>query len=259
MIKIEKDKYGPDIRYKNHPNAGMLTWKVSENQVIRDYANNPVPFQNGTYIFPNLHRSNEYRDALEECQGSKCCYCEKPLSGGQIEHFRPKKAYQQNIGDPFIRPGYYWLAFRWSNFLMSCGECNQSGRKGNRFPIRGVRALNQTSNLELEQMDLINPAEEEPSHFISFNKEVPIGIDPKGRGELNIEVFDLRNRTDLKSGRFDKFYLYKTTQSIAKLPGPIASITGADIKRAKDILNRAKKSKQPFAGMIRENIKNGFL
>lgn len=259
MIKIDKDKYPPEIRYANAPNSGMLVWKVAENQVLRDYTNNPVPFDDGTYKFPALYKYNEFRDALEACQGPKCCFCEKPVQGGQIEHFRPKKAWQQTQGGNFNRPGYYWLAYRWSNFLISCGECNQPGRKGNLFPVNGARATSHSSLITTENKTLINPAEEDPTQFISFNEDVPVGIDAAGRGQENITIFDLKDRGDLKPIRRDKFDLYESQKMIADLTVPTGKITQEKIDKAKEIIRVAQKKKQPFSGMIRENIKKGFL
>lgn len=255
MIKIEKDKYGPTIRYKVQPHKGRLTWKVAEWKVLSDYRKDPTPFQNGKYNFPSLHKYDQYRKALEGEQGPKCCFCEKPIEGGEIEHFRPKKAWQQNIGDPLERPGYFWLAYRWSNLLISCRECNQSGRKGNRFPITGIRALHPKNNLELEGKILINPAEEDPSQFISFNEDIPVGVDANGRGDDNIALFELKNRADLKSIRRDKFDLYQTNSLLLKMD----EVNEKAKRKASDILKRATRNKQPFSGMIRANIKKGLL
>lgn len=258
MIKIEKDKFGPDLRYISGSNQGKLTWKVAEGRVLKDLKNDPNCLKSGTYKWPSLYRYEEYRNALEICQGAKCCFCEKPVAGGEIEHFRPKAAFQQDKGHSFERPGYFWLAYRWDNFLISCGECNQRGRKGNRFPVSGIRARSPHDDLRAENCILIDPSKEDPSVYISFNKDVPVGIDHGGKGLYNIDFFELKNRGDIKSIRQDKFQLYKTQSLIASvsIPGIISS---AEMYSAKLFLKSATKSKQPFAGMIRENLKNGLL
>lgn len=258
MIKIQKDKFGPDIRYVNGTNTGKLTWRVAEEKLYHDLRNDPNCLNNGNYDWPGLHRYRDYRKALELCQGPKCCFCEKPVHGGEIEHFRPKAAFQQEKGSPLERPGYFWLAYRWENFLISCGECNQRGRKGNRFPISGLRARARLDDLAAENCILIDPSKENPSVFISFNQDVPVGIDQDGRGNYNINFFELKDRGDIKSIRQDRFKLYKTQSLIANIsiPGAVGS---TEIASAKKFLKTATKSKQPFAGMIRENIKKGLL
>lgn len=263
MIKINKPLSPPDIlglRYvaNNHLHKGSLKWRVLERKAIRQYLNDPTPFINSTFAFSSDFGYGVMRDALESCQGPKCCYCEKPVAGGAIEHFRPKKAWQQSIGDPFNRPGYYWLAYRWENMLIACNECNQSGRKGNLFPVSGFRAINHTLNYETENNIIINPSEEDPINFISFVGATPVGIDNLGRGQENIKIFKLRDRADLFEIRNDRFTLYKELKKVSiKLPD--LNHSANDIRDAKIYIGRAQSNKAPFSGMIRENIKKGLL
>lgn len=51
-------------------------------------------------------------------QHGKCCFCETKIGpDGDVEHFRPKAAWCQGDGEPLNWPGYYWLAYEWSNLL----------------------------------------------------------------------------------------------------------------------------------------------
>ena len=55
---------------------------------------------------------------------NKCAYCEtttKANQPGDVEHYRPKSI-------------YWWLAYCYDNYLVSCRSCNQS--KFNHFPIQ---------------------------------------------------------------------------------------------------------------------------
>ena len=55
-------------------------------------------------------------------------FCESKVSHiayGDVEHFRPKAGYRQRPEDPLVQPGYYWLAYEWSNLLFCCQLCNQ--------------------------------------------------------------------------------------------------------------------------------------
>jgi uncharacterized protein (TIGR02646 family) len=85
-----------------------------------------------------------YRDGTIEAlqaeirYNNKCAYCECDTSAGapmQVEHYRPKKA----VTEDKAHGGYYWLAYEWSNLLLSCSKCNN--RKRNRFPIEGTRVM----------------------------------------------------------------------------------------------------------------------
>lgn len=259
MIRIIKESYPPEVRFvaANHPKKGQLKWRVAENQVLLDFAANPLPFQNGTYDFNQDYGRTEYRNSLENCQGPKCCYCEKPLYGGSIEHFRPKKAWQQTRGSAFMRPGYYWLAYRWSNMLISCNECNQADQKGNYFPVNGFRATQPFDRYSVEDKVIINPTEEDPSVDISFRGSIPIHLTQ--RGQLNIAIFKLDTRGDIVPIRKDRFDLYFTLKTIASLPAPSDVFSQNRINEAKKFIKKAASRKAPFAGMIVENLKNGTL
>lgn len=262
MIKINKDLDPPIVRFVHagHPFKGCIKWIVATRSLLLDYNNNPATFQ-ADYKFKHDYGCEDYRRALLKCQGPKCCFCERPIFNGQIEHYRPKNGWQQarGKGNPIVKPGYYWLAYKWDNMLISCSECNHSGQKGNLFPVDGFRATDHTMDYKNEVPTIINPAKEDPSIYISFNKEVPVGIDANGRGDENIAIFKLKDRADLKQCRSERFELYSIQKLIADLDRPIKTITQTKIDEARIFLQVAQSRKQPFAGMIRENIKKGII
>lgn len=51
----------------------------------------------------------EVRQTLWAMQHGKCAYCEKPLNeeNAEVEHFRPKSAWQELASPKLSRPGYY--------------------------------------------------------------------------------------------------------------------------------------------------------
>jgi uncharacterized protein (TIGR02646 family) len=257
MIKIDRDNLPPIDTYEIGVNKGISRWKVVENDVIRAFKNNPLTFSNGDYVFPTNPSYAKWKNELINVQGKKCCFCEKAVKNGVIEHFRPKKGWQQNAGDPITRPGYYWLAYRWKNLLLSCTDCNESGQKGNLFPIDGIRAFSPVCNLTRENSKLVNPYEENPSAFISYYKSEPISLHPRGR--KTIEVLKLDVRADIKQNRRDVYDIYDLSLQIAKLPHPIGSITQQKIEEAKERIRVKIKKKEPFSGMILENLKNGTI
>lgn len=259
MIFIKKNIHPPKVIFSQvgHAHEGKVKWKIATKQVLLDYANDPTPFNDGKYLFNADYGSEKFRKKLLECQGPKCAYCEKPLHNGAIEHFRPKTAWQQTRGTAFTRPGYYWLAYHWGNMLISCTECNQSGQKGNYFPVTGVRGIS-PSDCSGENCTIINPAKVDPAIHITFNLSVPVGTIAGGRGDQNIEIFKLKDRADLKSSREDHLSLYEAQKLISNLP--IGNgVTQQKKKNARAHLKKAQNSKYPFAGMIRENIRKGLI
>ncbi|MEM7518096.1 MAG: hypothetical protein AAF368_14385 [Planctomycetota bacterium] len=71
----------------------------------------------------SLWRSPRVLGALRASHGAACAYCQAALErrGGDVEHFRPKST-------------YWWLAYRFSNYFLSCLDCNRY-RKSNKFPL----------------------------------------------------------------------------------------------------------------------------
>ena len=101
------------------------------------------------------------KNRLKTAQHDKCCYCEGKFlaaSPGDVEHFRPKKGAKQGPGKPVEPPGYYWLAYSWSNLYFSCEVCNRSG-KGSYFPLKGPlkRARFHTDNINDEHPLILDP------------------------------------------------------------------------------------------------------
>jgi uncharacterized protein (TIGR02646 family) len=155
--------------------------------------------------------------ALEKLFYDKCAYCETPLaapSDWDVEHYRPKKA----VAERKDHPGYYWLAYEWTNLYPSCQHCNQSRKdrprwddpktgptagKSDQFPLEdeGTRAFLPTDDLKREQRLLINPCEDQPEDHFRYivNGEI-IAVAGDHQGETSIKVFHL-HRSRLREAR----------------------------------------------------------
>lgn len=73
--------------------------------------------------------SQAVREALRGMFHGKCAYCESKIAGSQdtdVEHYRPKKGVTEADQAGVHHPGYWWLATRWENLVLSCQHCNQS-------------------------------------------------------------------------------------------------------------------------------------
>jgi uncharacterized protein (TIGR02646 family) len=88
----------------------------------------------------------ELKEWLENASGHKCWYCEakSPRSPFDVDHFRPKLGITVDGMELAGHNGYYWLAYEWKNFRLSCQRCNRTEKddadiphgKANEFPIR---------------------------------------------------------------------------------------------------------------------------
>jgi hypothetical protein len=155
--------------------------------------------------------------------GGRCAYCESYIADfqhGDIEHFRPKKALTDENDVPVVvrtpdgeelkHPGYYWLAYKWSNLLPSCITCNQPGQEGigkrNRFPLEGGKyAINEDEVAEERPLlfNPIDPNDEDPEEH--FGVDLDSGLMTMKGGSMRantcIKVFGLNIRDQLVNER----------------------------------------------------------
>ena len=156
-----------------------------------------------------LYNDLSVRQALARAQHGKCCYCESRSKAFDVEHYRPKAAVRQERGGAELRPGYYWLAYEWTNLLYACVFCNQARRdeygdptgKGTLFPLADParRARSHDMPLAEESPLLLDPYEEDPELHIQYNRSVPRGLTAKGR--RTIDVLCLRGDAHLAATR----------------------------------------------------------
>jgi hypothetical protein len=160
------------------------------------------------------------REAIYNLFHGKCAYCELDLGAGQrlgdVEHFRPKgrvtdENYQLIYVDKqgkHAHPGYYWLAYDWTNLFPACLSCNRPGTeadgtkagKWDRFPISGKRAIRKNDPLAPEEPLLLNPYVDEPRDHFIFDPDTGIMTGKTPRGEATIKILGL-NREKLIENR----------------------------------------------------------
>lgn len=169
----------------------------------------------------------------------KCAYCEtrEVRSPYHAEHFRPKgrvtvklegkKKLQvctalDELGQTIKHPGYFWLAYTWSNLLPSCNDCNTALGKKDQFPIKkahiSVKLLTpaETATLrskrieskgpnraniyylqpedlgKMEEPLLLHPYLDNPSDHLVFGEfGVVTPRDNSEKGEHSIRVYNL--------------------------------------------------------------------
>lgn len=181
-----------------------------------------------------------HKTLIEPGDKAKCNYCECQIEKAvtlQVEHYRPKAKVDAGENDHIELPGYYWLGLEWTNLLISCPKCNGKNAKGNKFPIRGIRAqavtpvtltagvliLNRAGcmahaqPLSLEMPLLLNPEIDYPEQFLTFDvfgNILGYGHDVQ-RGEITIDTCKL-NRDLLVVERLEvwKEFLRRTSIDI---------------------------------------------
>jgi uncharacterized protein (TIGR02646 family) len=188
---------------------------AATKKLCDDYTASPASYTSGaaTFTFDSgIYGHEEVKIALRQAQHDKCAFCESKvthISYGDIEHFRPKAAVRQRPGGPLVRPGYYWLAYEWTNLFVCCQLCNQRFKE-NLFPLRrpGRRARSHNDDTDDEEPLFLNPEEEDPSRILRFRDEHLEPVRVSRRGRTTIDALGL-NRPELLKARQTKLAVVK--------------------------------------------------
>lgn len=207
MIRIHRGRAPKKLRKKGaNKRRGMSN---SFNHHEADYKSGARTFD----FDRDIYAHEDVKERLIAIQHGKCAFCESKITHidyGDVEHFRPKAGYRQHDGDPLERPGYYWLAYEWTNLLLSCTLCNQRHKK-NLFPLRpgSPRATSHRDDIADEEPLLIDPGSEEPDEFITWRAELPRARNGNERARETIEALGLA-RPALNERRLEQYSKLKT-------------------------------------------------
>ena len=117
---------------------------------------------------------SDFKKFLYKTHKFKCAYCETDIRNhsGDVEHYRPKseiRKYDSNKKED--HPGYYWTAYDWQNFLLSCSDCNRRFKRCY-FPISGERVVSHNTNVDLDEVEkplILNPTKTDPKEHLSID------------------------------------------------------------------------------------------
>ena len=245
MIRIERPPESPEVLQ----DAGVRETQGN----CEAYDRRSDDYRSGTIKFNfdgDIYGHPSVKNTLLQAQHDKCCYCEskfRPTSYGAVEHFRPKGAVQQGQGRENEYPGYYWLAYSWTNLLASCERCNTS-HKRSLFPLANpeLRARCHHDDVDTEDPLFIDPAREDPRLHIRFRGPAVEPLTEKGR--VTIRGLGLR-RPELAEARTEWFGTLKTLRSILKLE---CKVDDSMIKSARRQLCEAMLPSSQYSAMARD-------
>jgi len=225
----------------------------------------PWEYQAGSKTFEfdrAIYADDSVKRALRDSLHGKCCFCESKvthISPGDVEHFRPKAACRQSQDDPLLRPGYYWLAYSWTNLLFCCEQCNRR-HKRNHFPLidPNTRARSHRARVREEQPLFINPAEIDPERFLGFREEYLYAKGANPQASATIDALRL-NREELaeeRRGLLTKLKLLIDFRStIVALPSDLQSPENEILLSEIDaILETSVQDFSPYAAMARSLV-----
>ena len=233
--------------------------KLGEKQTRLDceaYDASAVDYHSGSKKFPKRYYYNAQgvKDVLVAMHSSKCCYCEKRHTTRaylHVEHFRPKSGFRQaRKQTKDERPGYYWLAYRWENLLLSCHDCN-SRYKRTFFPLSNPKKRARSHHIDIaeEHPVLVNPAEEDPYDHIRFDEDLPTGTSRRGRA--TIARLGLR-RENLREDRLKLLGKVRRYVEIVELSAkhPNLAELQAIALEFRDLISDAKQRDAEFSAMV---------
>ena len=219
-----------------------------------------------------IYAAPDVKKRLQADQHGKCAYCETRFlhsSPGDVEHYRPKAGYRQTATAPVQGPGYYWLAYEWSNLLFACEDCNRI-RKRQLFPLANDPAGRAHSHHHDEAQEnplLLNPAAgPDPETQITFVEEAAKGITPEGKA--SVDAYGL-NRPELLDDRRERLRCLRNEEMLARLfesDPPLVDLQrlvasyGSDQELSRRIADarlayqRAAFAAAEYAGMVRANF-----
>ncbi len=196
----------------------------------------------------------DVKEALYQMHRGKCCYCERRRDERRepdVEHYRPKAEVSG-----CNHPGYWWLAYDWSNYFFSCKKCNQEHKK-NQFPLldESKRAMRPLDDLANERPYLINPEIEDPEQYITYDWQraygrfvKAIGLDDEGRGDRTIKIIGLNQGAIPK----ERAELVKILEEIAEtMVWALREDKQGAIERTANVIKEETCSEKTFAGFRR--------
>ena len=193
----------------------------------------------------NVWRTPSVLGALLAMHGEACAYCLAELTAsdrGDVEHFRPKSV-------------YWWLAFDFTNYLLSCSRCNRILKRAE-FPLASGEAglkYNDGRDEKSEKRLLLDPTRDPVEELFKLKR---------GNGTWFIEPVVKLGVNDRQAEATRDFF----ELNLDKLPGKrqiairdaiLAARSvrgGGDPDRVKRLASRFK----PFGFVIRKVLKRNY-
>lgn len=219
----------------------------TETQALIQAANRgetQFDFDNDIYGHPTVKK------VLIALQNGKCCFCQGMVidtSHGDIEHFRPKGGYQQTEEQSLQKPGYYWLAYDFSNLFFACQKCNEVYKR-NYFPLadESKRATSPDHDCSREESLILHPEWDFPEDHITFVNEVVKSKNGSLKGFETIKRTGL-DRIELEDSRYVHL---KTLKILAR----VARSASNEAEDARDLFKEIGQPGNLFSAMVRANF-----
>lgn len=183
-----------------------LTGEGKGARLAKDHATKKQADSAAELTFTDHWNEPDVRGPLYAMHGRVCAYCQCHLphnDPGDVEHFRPKSR-------------YWWLAYEFVNYLLSCAACNRN-RKKEKFPLaKGAQPCpwEDRHNLDTERFLLLDPVMDNVEAWVQVDHGAPLcpveprvglmpGSEPYERADTTIRFFKLNENVRLIQQRFE--------------------------------------------------------
>ena len=269
MRKIERPTKPGDFETRLaivNANRRLREWvgigKIPNEEFFKQSGNDPW----------NLHGAKKYDDYKElffNAQHGRCAWCEMPVvqeAPADTDHYWPKAQVEHLSADAtrteyglkyvklqsgsidcVLAVGFWWRAFEWENWCLSCKFCNSSW-KGSLFPM-------QCDGENVPRPLLLNPFECEPSTHLKFSDDGRVdGLTDEGRETIRTLGLD---RTSLNIVRAETAWrVHRAVDTICRT-GAEADHDNAFLHLL-DAINPAR-SETRFPGVARAIVQQRLL
>lgn len=165
---------------------GFAAFIESAEKVAADVEAEDDPKKRRAIIDANHARWKAFRAPLETLLGQKCWYTESrnPGTDDDVDHFRPKGG----VAECKEHGGYWWLAFDWRNYRLSCHRSNRLRRredlgrthgKGEHFPLLVEQdRWMAPADAYLERPSLLDPADPADPPMLTYSIDGTAALHP---------------------------------------------------------------------------------
>lgn len=216
----------------------VVAWLQQARTKHAELMSKPDHMMRSAFLSANNFWSS-FKPILIRYFGEKCWYSECSLEGfyGDVDHFRPKNRSVDLEKNIILDDGYWWLAYEYLNYRLSCEKCNRpfgDGGKGDYFPLKEGSQPAQFGVPCEEEILLLDPCNVDDVNLIGFNEEgkvVPLTNDPwlKRRVKCsqwiyNLDLFNTARKKVMARCRNALFRFDSDYYSDADMTGALESL-----------------------------------
>lgn len=194
--------------------------------------------------FPRHWREPDIRGALLAMHGRVCVYCQCGLphnDPGDVEHFRPKSE-------------YWWLAYDFSNYLLSCSRCNRICKRKSfpRSPGSQPCRWEDRDRLREEKILLLDPVLDEVEEWLRLERRNKILFFMVPRKDLGHPEAPLRVETTIRHFRLNFSQLLKQrSEAVYCMLKALKPARAGSREKIREIRRMASRF-QPYGATVRQ-------